>query len=94
MPFRKKPVVVDAWQWNGQNLQEIAKLGGAREYEQDFLGDELVIHTLEGGMTTQKGHWIIRGVKGELYLSRRPASAAAASGGKAAAPPVMHRGRV
>ena len=50
--YRKKPVVVDAIKWTGDNLQEVATLGGAREYEreyeQGFLGDDLIIHTLEG----------------------------------------------
>jgi hypothetical protein len=26
-----------------------------------------VIHTLEGDMTAEAGHWIVRGVKGEIY---------------------------
>ena len=64
--YRKKPVVVEAVQWNG-DLQKLAKLGGAREYEQEFLSDDVVIHTLEGNMRAQKGDWIIKGIKGELY---------------------------
>ena len=67
MKFRKKPVVIEAVQWDGSNLQDVGKLGGAREYEQDFLGDDLIIHTLEGNMTANKGDWIIRGINGELY---------------------------
>jgi len=67
MKFKKKPVVIDAIQWKGNNLSEIAALGGAREYGQDFLGEDLIIHTLEGNMTASKGDWIIKGVKGELY---------------------------
>ena len=67
MKYRKKPVVIDAVQWDGSNFQDVAKLGGAREYEQDFLGDDLIIHTLEGDMKASKGDWIIKGVKGELY---------------------------
>lgn len=67
MKYRKKPVVIDAVQWNGSNLQEIATLGGAREYEQDFLSDDLIIHTFEGDVKATKGDWIIKGVKGELY---------------------------
>ena len=67
MKFRKRPVVIEAVRWDGTNLSEIAALGGAREYEQDFLGDDLVINTLEGDMRASKGDWIIRGVKGELY---------------------------
>ena len=65
--FRKKPVIISAVQWNGSNVDEIALLGGAREYEQDFIGDDLIIHTLEGNMKAEKGDWIIKGVKGELY---------------------------
>lgn len=67
MKFRKKPVVIDAVQWQGDNLQDVASLGGARAYEQDFLGDDLIINTLEGDMKANKGDWIIKGVKGELY---------------------------
>lgn len=67
MKFRKKPVVIEAVQWNGDNLQEVGKLGGAREYEQDFMSDDLIIHTLEGDMKAGKTDWIIKGVKGELY---------------------------
>ena len=67
MKFRKKPVVIDAVQWNGANLDDVAKLGGAREYEQDFVGDGLIIKTLEGDMKANKNDWIIKGVKGELY---------------------------
>lgn len=67
MKYRKLPVVIDAVQWNGKNLEDIAALGGARQYEQDFLGDDLIIITLEGNMTATKGDWIIKGVNGELY---------------------------
>lgn len=67
MKYRKKPIVIDAIQWKGNNVTEIATLGGAEEYEQDFIGDDLVIRTLEGNMTASKGDWIIKGVNGELY---------------------------
>lgn len=72
MKYRKKPVVIEAVQWKGDNLQEIDTLAGgfqkgAREYEQDFISDDLIIHTLEGDMKARKGDWIIRGIKNELY---------------------------
>lgn len=67
MKYRKKPIIIEAVQWNGSNLQEVAALGGASEYQQDFLGDDLVIVTLEGEMTAGKGDWVIKGIKGELY---------------------------
>lgn len=70
MKYRKKPVVINAIQWHGSNLTEIATLKSnvkITEYETDFLTNELYIHTLEGKMKASIGDWIIQGVKGELY---------------------------
>ncbi len=68
MKFRKKPVVIDAVQYNGKNMTEIMKFArGASEFQEDFTGDSISITTLEGVMTASKGDWIIRGVKGEYY---------------------------
>ena len=65
MKFRKKPVVIEAIQWNGQNYREICFWAG---FTLDGGMDEILrIHTLEGTMEARKGDWIIRGVKGELY---------------------------
>ena len=66
MKFRKKPVVIEALQFNGLNHDEIAdfcsptpiKVGG---------GYTLVIPTQEGDHTASKNDWIIRGVKDEYY---------------------------
>ena len=64
--FRKKPAVVEAAQWTGENIAEVTRLlshtGG-----RFCFGGTVEIHTLEGVMTAQPGDWIIRGVKGELY---------------------------
>ena len=78
MKFRKKPVVIDAIQWTGNNLEEII----------DFVGKELkvelqsetayiagvgkplyyvIIETLEGNMRASDGDYIIKGVNGEFY---------------------------
>ena len=64
MKFRKKPVVIEAVQWVGDNLSEIQKF-----YKPDnfLVGDEIVIGTLEGNMRASKGDWIIKGVSGEFY---------------------------
>jgi hypothetical protein len=67
MKFRKIPIVIEAVKWNGSNLDEVALLGGAREYENELFSDDVIIRTLEGDMTVTKGDWIIRGIKGELY---------------------------
>ena len=64
MKYRKKPVVIEAVQWTGDNLNEIQRF-----YKPDsiLVGDEIHIHTLEGIMVANKGDWIIKGVKGEFY---------------------------
>lgn len=68
--FRKKPVVIDAWLYDGTCARERELLALSDEI---FLvasvgkPDCIEIATLEGRMTAQVGDWIIRGVKGELY---------------------------
>ena len=72
MKFIKKPVVIDAVQWNGDNLGEVFDGLGLQEanlksvYE-SANGGLLYIRTLEGKMHADRGDWIIKGVKGELY---------------------------
>lgn len=61
--YRKKPIEVQAVQWNGENVGEV--LGfckGAR-----IEGDSIFIDTLEGAMEAKKEDYIIKGVKGEFY---------------------------
>ncbi len=69
MRFRKKPVVVEAIQWDG-NISTVEKLiegSTCESVEQGLFDPALVIITLEGKMRAEVGDWIIRGVKGELY---------------------------
>jgi hypothetical protein len=76
MKFRKKPVVIEAIQWNGSNFDEVMN------FMQEFHGHKVAyedaeeiakktktlhINTLEGVMTATKNDWIIKGVKGEFY---------------------------
>jgi hypothetical protein len=65
--FRKKPVVIEAVQWTGDNLMEVFALTNAQELGEDFISDDLTIPTLEGEMTARKGDYIIKGIKGEIY---------------------------
>jgi len=72
--YRKKPVVIDAVQWTGENLDAIlAFCAGDASYELMARGNsELVISTLEDGEGTaqhvaSRGDWIIKGVQGEFY---------------------------
>jgi hypothetical protein len=64
---RKKPVEIEYVQWTGKNINEVFSLTNAELVENDFMSDELVIQTLEGDMRANKGDYIIKGVKGELY---------------------------
>ena len=77
MKFRKKPVIVEAIQFDGLNLEEI----------KSFVGDNLIydiidsawqvgkgrphilmkIKTLEGDMNVSEMDYIIKGVNGEFY---------------------------
>lgn len=62
--YRKKPVVIEAIQWIGNNLSEIDNFIGRTV---DNKETTLVIHTLEGDMEASIGDYIIKGVKGEFY---------------------------
>lgn len=73
--FRKKPVVIDAVQWTGQNSHDVltfcpVAIGSITRMEPtELLGscNRLRIPTLEGDHYADPGDWIIRGVKGEFY---------------------------
>ena len=77
MKYRKKPIVIEAIQFDGLNLEEI----------KSFVGDNLIydiidtawqvgkgrphilmkIKTLEGDMNVSAMDYIIKGVNGEFY---------------------------
>ena len=74
--FRKKPVVIDAWQFDGswasaqpilETIEEAKPIDRSGPRWRDFNGGEIIIPTLEGEMTASAGDWIIKGVKGEFY---------------------------
>lgn len=68
MRFRKKPVVIEAVQWNCdiESEAEIMKMGLTCE-GMSTLSNHLIIPTLEGNHVASIGDWIIKGVKGEFY---------------------------
>ena len=69
MRYRKKPVVIEAVQWDGKLETITPLLAGStcKTVGQNFTDDDLEIETPEGTMTAHPGDWIIKGVKGELY---------------------------
>lgn len=62
--YRKKPVVIEAIQFDGGNYTDITTFfGGACVF--NHIGP--LIKTLEGEMQASAGDWIIKGVNGEFY---------------------------
>lgn len=81
--YRKKPVEIEAVQWNGtaagatRVIEWVLARGGTATYVcsdpvrcSEHNGDtphSIKIRTLEGDMTAALGDWIIRGIQGEFY---------------------------
>ena len=68
--FRKKPVVVEAVEWTGNNVTEIFSFCGSALLSGRFRRDGgwgLTIGTLEGPHTASQGDFVIKGTKGEFY---------------------------
>ena len=76
LKFRKKPVVIEAVKWSGDNLSEVIDFTGLNISAAHWTSEELAatvknkglkIFTLEGPLKASVGDWIIKGVKGEFY---------------------------
>ena len=72
MKFRKKPVVIEAMQWDGTpgsalSIMRWANRGPPQAQANVFGGACLCVHTLEGDLTISPKDWVIKGVKGEFY---------------------------
>ena len=68
--FRKKPVVIEAEQFDTDKWQ-LAKEGDILScvlYD-GYIGH--YIRTLEGNMTVKESDYVIRGIKGEFYPCRK-----------------------
>ncbi len=64
--YRKKPVVVEAVQWTGNNHADMCEFIDPEVFE-IIPRVGLVIHTLEGDHHASPGDYIIKGVNGEFY---------------------------
>ena len=75
MKYRKKPVVIEAIQYTGDNIHVVMdfvkKLSDKDNNEcmiyNVIAGNEYSIMTLEGNMKISKNDYVIRGVQGEFY---------------------------
>lgn len=80
--YRKKPVVIDAVNWDGKNLIDMVAFcqDGRKpdlstdisrdrwqDYESGVIKSGFYIQTLEGKMRADIGDYIIKGIKGEFY---------------------------
>lgn len=72
--FRKRPVVVDAVQWTGKNVEEIRTFTNNKvhvrievEKNEPVVTNYLTIPTMEGEMIASIGDCIVKGVEGEFY---------------------------
>lgn len=75
MKYRKKPIVIDAIQYNGNNGNKLYWWSDCSVIESPVLepdesnpsGAYVQIQTLEGCMIGNNGDYIIKGVNGEFY---------------------------
>ena len=67
--YRKKPVVIEAVQWQGSwdHADTITEWIDSNGGDSAYRAGVIVIATLEGQMRADIGDWVIRGVKGEFY---------------------------
>jgi hypothetical protein len=78
--YRKKPVVIDAVRWMGNNFQEVSDFTRAStgtDATQPSRDGDIAIVTLEDGSNSwiakhvaSMGDWIIRGVANEVYACK------------------------
>ena len=79
--YRKKPVVIEAMQWEqAADAETICEWSGfVVDWDEETAGplsaeDEdwglLTVETLEGTHTATPGDWVIRGVAGEFYFCK------------------------
>ena len=70
--YRKKPVVIEAFKWTGDEHQTEdpawINVPGVAFFENVGTPEVVLkINTLEGVMTARRGDYIIRGIAGEIY---------------------------
>jgi len=68
--YRKRPVIVEAVQFTGNNVDIIKEWVSKKELDTVKTYPEsssLFIYTLEGIMEARVDDWIIKGINGEFY---------------------------
>ncbi len=64
--FRENPVVIEAIQYDGDNLDEILEIGN---HDIIYVDESMVVQvkTPEGELSLSHGNWLMRNVEGILY---------------------------
>ncbi|WP_299032375.1 hypothetical protein [uncultured Anaerococcus sp.] len=65
MKYRKKPIVIEAIQYQKKHIFRALDFCNVMKYNPD--DNEYYIQTLEGNMLLTEGDYIIKGVNGEFY---------------------------
>lgn len=65
--FRKKPVVINAVQFNPEQTNQSELLAHLEGCPWQMEGRGIRIPTLEGDHIASPGDWIVKGIKGEFY---------------------------
>ena len=68
--YIKKPIPIEAVQFDGSNFAELEEFAGSDIYMQN---GKVLIHTLEGEMVmvNPTGNYLIRGIHGEYYFCEK-----------------------
>ena len=67
MKFRKKPAIIEAIQYTGDNSDEVIKWANRHNVTFCSVLSAVIIDTLEGAMACRKNDWLIKGTAGEFY---------------------------
>lgn len=80
MKYQKKPIIIEALQWDGHNNSEIEDFAFGhtmwcgdlvhRRASESWMGVMLYIYTLMGQIKVEHGDYIIKGLGGEFYPCR------------------------
>ena len=65
--YRRKPVVIDAIQWTGDNYPEVFEFTEGNFYPTKPHGDTLAVSAMGCEMIAEKGSYIIRDKNGSYY---------------------------
>lgn len=61
--FRKKPLEIEAIQWDGNNTEQVLDFTGHWAY---LYGDQITITNFNSSAKANKGDWIVKDVNGEF----------------------------